>query len=421
MPLQLSLDDAIRRGEQFNLGILLQQAQTRGAAGSRLEQLQKLLPTVDAKADIGVQQVNLKAEGISLPHVSSILGPFQVTDFRATLGWQLVNVSSLESYLAAKHDFAAAQQSEQDTRDMVVLAVGNGYLLCVADVARVTAMEAEFKTAELSVEQATAAHDAGTSPRLDVLRAQVDRENANQRLIVARNQMEKDRLALGRAIGLQPEQEFVLTDTAPFTPLDGVDVEKAVAAAQKNRKDLQAADEQVLAAQARRKAAVDSQLPMVGFQGDFGDIGTTASHSHGTYTATGTVSSTALQVVKTRGDIESADAQLKAAQARRDDLYARVDQEVRVALLDIASAAKLVEATKSNAALADETLGEAQERYKAGVADNLAVSEAQSVDEQASDAYIAALYRHNMAKLSLARALGVAATSYKDYFGGKQP
>jgi outer membrane protein TolC len=126
-------------------------------------------------------------------------------------------------------------------------------------------------------------------------------------------------------------------------------------------------------------------------------------------------------VAKTRGDIETADAQLKAAQAKRDDLAARVDQEVREALLDIASSAKLVEAAKSNAGLADEALSEAQERYKAGVADNLAVSEAQTTDEQASDAYIGALYRHNMAKLSLARAMGGAATNYKDYFGGKQP
>ena len=419
--LKLSLNDAIRLGEQFNLGILLAQSQTKAAAGERLEQLQALLPTVDAKASMGVQQVNLKAEGINFPGINPIVGPYQVTDFRASLAWQLLSVSSLDNYMAARHNFAAAKLSEQDARDMVVLSVGNAYLLCAADAARVTATEAELKTADLSVEQATDAHDAGTSPRLDVLRAQVDRENVNQRLIVARNQLEKDRLALGRAIGLQPEQEFVLTDTAPFAPLESVDVEQAIATARKNRKDLQSANEQVLAAQARRKAAKDQQLPSVGFQGDFGDIGNTAAHSHGTYTATGSVSAPVLQVAKTKGDIESTDAQLKAAEAKRDDLAARVDQEVREALLDIASSAKLVEAAKSNVGLAGEALDEAQERFKAGVADNLAVSEAQTTDEQANDAYIGALYQHNMAKLSLARAMGVAATNFSDYFGGKQP
>jgi hypothetical protein len=38
---------------------------------------------------------------------------------------------------------------------------------------------------------------------------------------------------------------------------------------------------------------------------------------------------------------------------------------------------------------------------------------------QADQQYVASLYRHNVAKLSLARALGVAQSNYKDYVGGK--
>ena len=76
-------------------------------------------------------------------------------------------------------------------------------------------------------------------------------------------------------------------------------------------------------------------------------------------------------------------------------------------------------AAKSNVDLAAEALSEAQQRFHAGVADNLPVSQAQSQFEQANDQYIGALYQHNVAKLTLARALGVAQTSYKDYLGGK--
>ena len=68
--------------------------------------------------------------------------------------------------------------------------------------------------------------------------------------------------------------------------------------------------------------------------------------------------------------------------------------------------------------LANEELKEAQERYANGVSDNLAVSQAQQSVAQANDQYVASLYRHNMAKLSLARALGAGA-SYKKYLGGK--
>jgi outer membrane protein TolC len=96
----------------------------------------------------------------------------------------------------------------------------------------------------------------------------------------------------------------------------------------------------------------------------------------------------------------------------------QVNADIRDAILDIQSAAKLVEAAKSNVDLANEELSEAQQRFHEGVADNLPVSQAQSV-EQANDQYISALYQHNAAKLSLARALGVVETNYKDYLGGK--
>jgi outer membrane protein TolC len=97
----------------------------------------------------------------------------------------------------------------------------------------------------------------------------------------------------------------------------------------------------------------------------------------------------------------------------------QVNAEIRDSILDIQSAAKLVEAAKSNVDLANEALSEAQQRFHAGVSDNLPVSQAQASVEQANDQYIAALYQHNAAKLSLARALGVAQSNLKDFLGGK--
>jgi outer membrane protein TolC len=141
---------------------------------------------------------------------------------------------------------------------------------------------------------------------------------------------------------------------------------------------------------------------------------------HATYTATGVVSAPVLQIAKTRGDEEVADAHYRQLQAQYSDMQQQVNADVRDAILDIQSAAKLVDVTHSNVDLANEALSEAQQRFKAGVSDNLAVSQAQSQAEQASDQYISALYQHNIAKLSLARALGVAQSNYKDYFGGKQ-
>jgi outer membrane protein TolC len=416
--IDLSLDDAIQRGLKTNLGVILSGTQTLAARGERLSELQALLPDAEFKAQETLTQVDLPAEGLRVPGFPTILGPFGFTDVRASLSWSLVDVASLRSYLAAKHNFAAAQLSAQDARDLVVLTVGNAYLLAVADETEVSSVEAQVSTAKVSLDQAVANHNAGTAPELDELRAKVDYQSLEQQLIAARNSLEKDKLALARTIGLPLEQLFTLADKAPYAAFDQIDVDAAIREAHANRKDLAALLEQTKAAEQQRKAATADRLPTFTFNGDYGDIGVTLAHSHGTGDATGTISAPLFREYGLRGEAEAAQAQLDTARAQSSDKGAQVDADVRDALLDILAAQKQVEVAQSSVALASEELKEAQERYANGVSDNLAVSQAQQSVAQADDQYVASLYRHNMAKLSLARALGAGA-SYKTYLGGK--
>ena len=150
----LSLDDAIQRGLKTNLGIILSSTQSAAARGQQLSELQSLLPSVDANAKETIMQVDLPAEGLRIPGFPTIIGPFGFTDVRASLSWSLINVSSLRNYLAARHNFAAAQLSAQDARDMVILTVGNAYLLVLADESQVASVEAQVGTAKISLDQA---------------------------------------------------------------------------------------------------------------------------------------------------------------------------------------------------------------------------------------------------------------------------
>jgi outer membrane protein TolC len=417
-PIGLSLDEAIERGLKANLGIILSGTQTASARGQRLSELQALLPEVDFKAQETLTQVDLPAEGLRIPGFPKIIGPFGYTDLRASLSWTLVDVTSLRNYMAAKHNFAAAQLSAQDARDMVVLTVGNAYLLVLADETQVSSVEAQVSTSKISLDQAVANHDAGTAPKLDELRAQVDYQSLQQQLIVAQNALAKDKLALARTIGLPLAQGFTLTDKAPYAAFDQIDVDGAIREAHANRKDLAALVEQTKAAEDQRKAATADRLPTFSFNGDYGDIGVNVAHSHGTGDATGLISVPLFKEFALRGEAETAQAQLDTVKAQTSDRGAQVDADVRDALLDIQSAQKQVEVAQSSVSLADEELKEAQERYANGVSDNLGVSEAQQSVAQANDQYVTSLYRHNMAKLSLARALGAGA-SYKTYLGGK--
>jgi outer membrane protein TolC len=417
-PVALTFDDAIQRGLRNNLGVILSGTQTAAARGERLSQLQSLLPSVDFNARESVLQEDLPAQGMRLKGFPVILGPFGFTDLRASLSWSLVDVASLRNYLAVRHNFAAAQLSAQDARELVVLVVGNAYLLALADETRVASVEAQVATAKISLDQAVANHEAGTAPLLDELRARVDKQSLDQQLIVAQNALEKDKLALARTIGLPLAQSFTLADKSPYAAFDQIDVEQYLRQAHANRKDLAAMVEQAKAAGEQRKAATADRLPTLTFNGDYGDIGINPKTSHGTGDASGTLSVPLFKEFALRGEAQQAQAQLDTAEAQLSDKNAQVDADVRDALLDIEAAQKQVAVAQSSVSLANEALSEAQQRYANGVSDNLAVSQAQQSVAQANDQFVASLYRHNVAKLSLARALG-AGESYKNYLGGK--
>jgi outer membrane protein TolC len=417
--LPLSIDDAMRMGLKNNLGAILAGTNVESVGGEKLQQLQALLPTFTGTVQDSVEQVNLQAEGLRIPGFPVIIGPFGFTDFRGTLNQSLLNVSSIQNYLAAHHNFAASKLSAADSEDLIVLTVGNAYLLCLADDARIASLQAQVETSHVSLNQAIQNHRNGVSPRLDELRARVDYQTQEQSLIAAQAQYQKDKIALARVIGLPLDQKFELTDHAPYAEMDTPSMEQAMTQALQNRNDLKAAQQQVQAAQHSLSAAHAERLPSLTAEVDYGWIGVNPNNSYATLNATGKASGPIFEEGKLRGDARVADAQLQQARAQLNNLEGQIRGDVKDAILDIEAAEKLVSVSHSNVELANEALKEAQDRFQAGVSDNLAVSQAQSSVAQANDRYVSSLYQFNVAKLSLARATGVARAQYKSYLGGQ--
>ena len=416
--LQLTLEEAVQRGLKTNLGLLLSNTQIANSRGQRLQDLQALLPSIDGNIKEAFVQSDLAAQGLKIPGFPTIIGPFGYTDIRANLTWTVFSLNSLKTYMASRHNFQAAQLSAEDARQLVILTVGNAYLKVLADQAQIESTEQQVSTSKVSLDQATSNHSAGTAPRLDELRAQVDYQSLQQQLIVAKNAKEKDKLALARTIGLPLGQSFEVADKAPYSAFDQPDVQQAIKQALANRKDRQASVEATKGDEEARKAATYDRLPTIKAEADYGDIGVNVRHSHGTGDATGTIMIPIFKEAQYRGEAQVAQSQLDQQRFQQSDLDAQIEADVRDALLDIASSQQQVEVAHSNVQLSAEVLSEAQDRYKAGVSDNLAVSDAQQTVAQADSQYVNSLYQHNVAKLNLARAMGVA-QNYKDYLGGK--
>jgi len=209
-----------------------------------------------------------------------------------------------------------------------------------------------------------------------------------------------------------------VADQIPYAAFDQPDVQTAIKQALENRKDRKASAEVTAATTDERKAATYDRLPTVKAEADYGDIGTNLRHSHGTVDATGTLTIPIFKEAQFRGEAAVSQSALDEQKDKQSDLDAQIEADVRDSLLDIASSQQQVEVSKSNVDLSKEVLSEAQERYKAGVSDNLAVSDAQQSVAQANSQYVNSLYQHNVAKLNLARAMGVA-QNYQQYLGGK--
>jgi outer membrane protein TolC len=417
--LPLSFLDAIDRGLKQNLGLLLSSDNTMAARGEKWKQLSNLLPDVVARGQENVQTVSLAQFGFRLPGLPTVIGPFNYLDMRASLSQSVFNWNYIQKARSANESLKASGYSLQDAREIVVLAVGNAYLVAIAGAARVETAEAQLKTAQTLYSRAIDQRRAGVSPAIDSLRAQVELQSRQQQLIVVRNEYAKQKLALARVIGLPLGQEFSLSDKAPYQAFPLPDLQDSLRRAYAMRSDYQAAVSQVRAAELSRRAATAEYYPTFDVEGDYGDIGVNPANSNGTFHVGGTISVPIFQGGRVHADTLQAEASLRQARARLDDLRGQIDNDVRSALLDLSAAADQVAVAQSNVDLAEQTLVQAQDRFSAGVTDNLEVVQAQESVASAHENLISSLYSHNLAKVEYARAVGHAEQGVKQYLKGK--
>jgi outer membrane protein TolC len=430
-PLKLSLDDAIRRGFENNLGLKEAESGEKLFQGEKNIALQQFLPTINLSGGTGVFQHDLAAQGFgpsTLKKFGSVFpgGPptgislitkddltqgqlsFKQTLFSGVViaGWKAAGAAARSAYFA-----------KMSARGEVVQQVATVYLRCIADASEVDNAAALVKADEVQYEHAHAAHEAGTVANLDELRAKVQLQTQQQKLIAAQNTVEKDLILLKREIGINPGQKIMLTDPAPYGDLADQTPAEVRASAYKNRQDYQNLQNQIIELRAAHAAYRAQRWPNLSFNGYYGVDKVNGSPSHGVFAAVGTLNIPIFREANIRGESDAAAAQLAAANAQFDDLRAKIDQQVRSALLDEGAAKKLVDVAKSNVDLATQALSDETDRVNAGVDDTLPLVTAQASLASAQSNYVQSLYQYNLSKLALARASGVIELQYRAYLG----
>jgi outer membrane protein TolC len=420
--IDLTLADALDRALKYNLGFVLSQQASLQVRAARIRALSELLPQVDAHISESPSQTNLLAKGSSPESfkntgISPIQGPFYPFDARPTITQEL-SISALRTLHAAEKSFTASQFDLRNARDLVVLFVGGAYIQALSDQSRVAAIQAQLNTAQSLYQQAVDMKSAGVIAAIDVLRAQVEMQVQQQRLVAARNEFEKAKLAMARAIGLPVSQAFRLSTEAPYRPSPAITLDQALERAFRSRWDYLSLLTQQKAAEDSRRSAIAEQYPSLQLYADYGLLVTNLSPWHGTFTTAATLQIPIFPGRKIEADVAAADAVLKQRQAQAQDMRARVEYEVRASFLDLTSASQQVEVARSSVQLAAETLLQSRDRFAAGVTNNIEVIQAQESVALADENYIDSLLAHNLAKLALARALGGTETAVKQYLGG---
>ncbi len=418
--LRLSLADVIQRALKYNLGLLLSEQDLRLAQGAQREARADLLPNLEATASETRQQLNLAALGFGgFPGIPSIIGPFNVFDTRAFLSQPLIDLKARNKAKAEAENLKAAEHSYKDTRDLVALLSGNLYLEIVAAGSRIEAARAQLQTAQALHELAVDRKSAGVVAGIDVLRAQVQLQAQQQRVIVAENEFAKKKLVLARAIGLPQGQEFSLTDDLQYVPLSGISKESALDLAYKNRGDYLSALDRLRADESLKKSAAGEGAPSLGLEANYGDTGQKPWSSHGTFLVAANLRIPIFEGGRVRAKVMEADARLRQQQAQVEDLRARIYYEIQATFLDLKSAEERLRVAKSAQDLADEEMKQIKDRYAAGVTTTVEVVQGQEALATASDNYITSLYEFNLAKGALARSMGVAEDTYQKFLRGK--
>jgi outer membrane protein TolC len=406
---RLTLRDAIKMALRYNLGAIESAENTRAARGQRLIALSNLLPQVNAGVSEDVAQTSLATLGIkNLPGVPRVLGPYSYGTVDASLSETLFSFESIQRFRAARTAEQAAQLSYQDTLDVVTLSVGNAYLHVIELSSRIEAQQAQVRNAQALYDQALREYQAGTDPRIEATRTEVQLHTEEYNLSVARNNFAIAKLALARAIGLPLGQVFEIADQLPYPDVNPPDVEEAFKTACSFRSDLRAALDSEKAAQLTLAAAKGERYPVVTLKGDYGDVGATFDHSHGNFSVEGGVRIPLFTGGRIKGDVAQAEAALQQRKAEAENVRGQIDYDVRTAFLNLAAAKEQVDVAQRNVALANDNLARSKDRFTSGVTDSVEVVQSEQSLASANDQYITSAYNHNLAELMLARALGVA-------------
>jgi outer membrane protein len=416
-PQRLSLGDAARLAAAQTAAVQSAAARVQQAQARVTQSRSALLPQLSAVPNWTSRTTNSASFGFNFPAApgepplldpnGQIIGPVKFWDFRGQASQSVLDLGATGRVRAARAGVVAASADVAIAAEQAATTAAAVY---IRELRSETTLQARVADSTLAADLLSIARDqltAGVGVALDVTRAQSQLATARAQLIVARNDRDRSRLDLRRALNLPLDTPVELTDSLnSVTPPDVTNEQAAIDIAVRTRPDIRATDAQLAAAEQQLAAIRATRLPTIGVFGNDGPSGLGFNHLLNTYTYGVQVTWPAFEGGRREGQQQEQEAVARDIEIRRRDLRQQVAVDVRGAMLDLASAREQVDAARERQRLAELEVGQARERFRAGVAGNADVITALAGLNAARTGLIDALSAYHTARISLARAEG---------------
>lgn len=280
---------------------------------------------------------------------------------------------------------------------------------------QIAVQEASIKLLEQELADTRRRFDAGTVPRFNVLRAEVELANSKPRLIRARNALRIARNNLAVLLGFNvprgADQDIPLqtADKLAAVPSD-VGLQDALAAAIANRPELAALrtaeklrDEEVIQARADYYPELAA---VAGYGWQSKNFNRDLSSPLDGWNVGAQLSWNFWDAGLTKGKVQAAKARRTKAHIDVDDTARRIELEVRTAHSNLIEAREVLESQSKVIEQAEEALRLSVARSDAGTGTQLDVLSAQTALTEARNTYSVALRDFSVARARLDRAMG---------------
>jgi outer membrane protein len=406
-PLKLTLDKAVGLALKQNPTAQIAVLQAAQSVQDKNIARSELLPKADLQVYDALRRSNIEAQfGARIPGFPQHIGPVNIFNAGPTFGMPVFDLTLWNRYRSAQDTANASKANSLSTREQVILLVVSQYIGTLRAVANVEASQSRVDLAQALFDQAADLQKEGVGTGIDTLRANVELQNEKQALLVAQADRDSSLFGLSRLLNLDPHQEITLADSLSFFDTPQPDVNASMDEALAERQEWKQLDQQVKAAQHDKKASEALRLPTVRADGDWSYQGTRLNNGIPVYNYQATLDLPLFTGGRTRAEVTKSNLQLKVLDEQKADLRNQISLDVKTALLNLKSARNQVEVTTLGVQLAKEEVDQARDRFKAGVANNIEVIQAQDALARANDNEIAALYRFNQARADYARSIG---------------